>query len=330
MSKQYRNICFTKNNPDGEGEEAAQAFITYARAEIPTLAYITFQLEEGENGTPHYQGYAELSKNTAHGTVHHGLQRAHLEARKGSQEQAIAYANKEDTRVAGPWSWGEAKRQGKRTDLKDATDALRDGGMLAVRDNHPEQYVKFGNGLSRLHLSLNKYTRRAQPRVELLFGPAGVGKSRSVWDAEPQLVSIPNLNWFDGYEGEQAVLFDDFDGSRSECPLKHLLNCLDRYPLRIAVKGAHTLAQWIRVYITTNIHPRAWYDWSGREEQFPALERRFSKVTWWKSESAQPVVVTPGSDDWVRFWAGPPAVVPRQLNRFEDWAEVQQADKFNF
>lgn len=78
------------------------------------VKYAIWQLEVGENGTPHLQGYLELANGKSMSAVHAipGLARAALFERKGSAQQAIAYCSKEDSRVDGPWTFGTPSSQG--------------------------------------------------------------------------------------------------------------------------------------------------------------------------------------------------------------------------
>lgn len=327
-NRQIRNACFTLNNPTVEAPAFAQAV-----CDALSPSYLVFQLERGEQGTPHFQGYIEFKGPKSFKHVQRTLLSAHLESRRGSAAQAAAYCKKPDSRVDGPWEFGEISSQGRRTDLSDAVAALREGGMPLVLQRHPESYVKFGNGLRNLSVQLHKYDRRDPPEVTLLFGPPGVGKTHFAFDGEPLLVSIPgSLQWFDNYADEEAVLFDDFDGRRSSAPLKQLLNLLDRYPLMVPVKGSHVNFVARRIYITTNFHPRDWYDWSEREQQYAALKRRFSRVLWWKSAERDSVVtLIPSDDGWVRFWAGRVDPVPRELGPMDDYViHPDPVDYFNF
>lgn len=110
--------------------------------------------------------------------------------------------------------------------------------------------------------------------VEVLIGDAGVGKTRQVFEKEPDVFTVnPEDSFpFDGYDNEEAILIDDFEG---QLKYKHLLKILDGHQLRINVKGSHRYARWKRVYITTNEEPSKWY----QRGLTPALNRRLKKVT---------------------------------------------------
>ena len=76
--------------------------------DIDAVTGFVFQLEEGENGTPHFQGYVEFSKRMYTTGVQSLLApyRMSLLHAKGNKAQNYAYCTKEDTRTEGPWTYG--------------------------------------------------------------------------------------------------------------------------------------------------------------------------------------------------------------------------------
>ena len=52
------------------------------------------------------------------------------------------------------------------------------------------------------------------------------------------------------------MLFDDFDGW---VPFRTFLQWLDVYPLLLPVKGGFVVANYTKVYITSNLDPYVWY-----------------------------------------------------------------------
>ena len=88
-------------------------------------------MERGDEGTSHYQGYICFKFNkTLHAVKFNP--RAHWELRGGKHEEAKAYCSKEETRVDGPWTYGEEPQKGKRTDLLLLKERLDAG--VPVRD----------------------------------------------------------------------------------------------------------------------------------------------------------------------------------------------------
>ena len=100
------------------------------------VCYLCFQLElSPETNRLHLQGYVKFGKATRMATAKRilGDPGIHLEPMRGTIEQAIAYATKNETRVEGPFSYGAIPKseQGKRTDLHELRDGLAREGLTA-------------------------------------------------------------------------------------------------------------------------------------------------------------------------------------------------------
>lgn len=108
----------------------------------------------------------------------------------------------------------------------------------------------------------------------MFLGPPGSGKSRSAWNDFKVTYSHAGDRWFDGYDADERVLFDDFDGWKSGISYRKLLQLTDRYPMRVPVKGG--FVQWIpkMIIFTTNVHPERWYP----DEDYAPLERRIDDI----------------------------------------------------
>ncbi|AXL65944.1 replication-associated protein [False black widow spider associated circular virus 1] len=297
-----RNWLFTENNPTLNPNDFLESAKLWDH-----VRYIIFQQETGEGGTSHYQGYVEFSQPIRFAKVTGFLPRAHWEMRRGTSAQCIEYCSKLDTRVDGPWTYGDPgfSSQGSRSDLSGAIEALREGGLKRLREDCPEVYVKYHRGLHQLY-NAELPSRPRAPDVHLLFGPPGCGKTRFFYDNYPNSPSLAVTDgfWFDGYSGEDSVLIDDYDGKASRWTLSNLLRILDRYSIQVPIKGGFT--PWIptRIFITSNLHPSNWYDYSQRQQRYQALSRRFTRVTWWSSLQDSEDL-TPDSPRWEHFWAGP-------------------------
>jgi len=83
-----------------------------------------------------------------------------------------------------------------------------------------------------------------------------------------------NLQWWDGYDNQDAVLFDDFRGDF--CTFHYLLRVLDRYPMRVEVKGSSREFNSKRIYITSCYPPTEIYNKS--DEDVKQLIRRIDEI----------------------------------------------------
>lgn len=278
MSTKARHALFTYNNPTHTPEDF-QALLEAAER----VRYAIFQLEVGENGTPHYQGYVEYSSPQRFSYFHNNFARCHLEKRAGTREQARDYCRKEDTRQAGPWEVGNwsSGGSGSRTDLTGVVDACKTGSLKRVAEEHPDAILRYSKGIQLL-CRLHAPARADPPTVTLLYGLTGLGKTHFVnsrWPIGPvTFKKAPDTRWFDGYYAQDVLLLDDFSGASSKMSLAYVLQLLDRYPFDIEIKGDTVPLLATKIFITTNIHPSNWFKWNGRKIQYPALARRFHHV----------------------------------------------------
>lgn len=273
-----KNWMFTYNNP----VESPEDFTALLR-DWP-VKYAVFQLEIGENGTPHYQGYLEFETRKRLTTLRNKKQ-MHYEPRMGSQSQAREYCMKEDTRQDGPWEVGTfvPSSQGQRNDIITFRNAIQNGKRKReLIEEQPKMMARFPKFYS-LVVSSVAPPSRPDLSVRLNYGEAGTGKTRYAFDNFPleRLYTVPLSNgtmWFDGYDDQNVVLLDDFAGAASKFTLANTLRILDIYPLQVPIKGGYVWFNPTQIIITSNLHPRQWFNWHGRENQYAALCRRIHGV----------------------------------------------------
>lgn len=275
-SNPSRRWCFTYNNPENPPiyDEAVHKYLVY-------------QLEKGENkGTEHYQGYVHFKKPKRLSACVKWLPGAHFESARGSEAQCRAYCTKTETRVPdttfheyGAITLG----QGERTDLSTIQTLLKDGiEEVDLLERYPAQFVRYHKAFTYIR---NLYARKNQKLRSvvgfLLYGPTGSGKSYRVWQREsfsPAKLFAPDLSkgtlWWDGYDGQGAILLDDYNG---QVDVTTLLRLLDGYPLSLPIKGSFTVAAYTTVYFTSNKKAQDWYP-QASTEHLDALTRRLKFI----------------------------------------------------
>jgi len=243
---------------------------------------LVYQLESGGNsGYRHFQGYVEYHRERAFSAVKKDFGVAvHIEPAIGSRGDNYKYCTKEETRVDGPWEFGDwtdkEAGQGRRSDLHDAKERLDAGSTMAdVARGCFTSFVRNTRGLTA-YRALTSGKRKWVPHVFFLWGDTGVGKSRWAYDRDPGAYWKPPASlWWDFYDGERTVVLDDLRDT--DVSLSTLLRWLDRYPLLLPVKGAHTQFLAREIIITTNVPLEKWY--GGKDGlPLPELERRMSHV----------------------------------------------------
>jgi len=111
-----------------------------------------------------------------------------------------------------------------------------------------------------------------EKQVNVYWGRTGSGKSRRAWeeaglDAYPK---DPNTKFWDGYQGQEHVVMDEF---RGKIDISHLLRWLDRYPVNVECKFGGVTLRAKRIWITSNKDPRLWFP-ELDQETLDALLRR--------------------------------------------------------
>lgn len=285
MGERKRNWVITINNP----QESPNDLLERLPA-LTNFRYLVFQKELGEEGTDHYQGYMEFTNAKSLSWMKSNVcPRGHYEARRGSRDQAREYCMKEESRTDGPWEAGEWASQGTRTDIKTFKDEILLGKRQRdLLDTHTLQMAKFPKFYGTVK---SLYRPRREPEsfvgVILLYGAPGKGKTRYVVENYPDYWEAAigsGLQWFDGYDMHNVVLLDDFAGKMSNVRLDTTLKVLDRYVRQVPIKGGHVWWKPNLIFITTNIHPRSWYNWQDREAHYAALGRRIKEIYWYKQD----------------------------------------------
>lgn len=262
---------FTINNP--ESNEVPNAW--------PDVAYAVWQREVGAAGTEHLQGYVVFEGPKRRTWTNRSCTPGFWEPRKGSHHQAKHYNTKPHAscqcvhceanrqgRLAGPWELGEeqvSSQQGKRNDLLVLKRKLDEGKTeteIATSDETFPVWCKYRHVVKAYRVLTRQNARDWATFTTVYWGPPGVGKTRralSEAGLEAYWLPKPSPNqtaWFDGYEGQEVVVIDEFYGW-----LARDLMCrmCDRYPLLVQTKGGTVPFLPKKIIITSNEHPCAWW-----------------------------------------------------------------------
>lgn len=265
MTQRSRNYCFTINNWTEDD------FLDMSDLEYNGADYVIIGFEVGEEGTEHLQGYIEFGNPIRLKTLKKINNRAHYEARKGKQSQAIAYCQKDGIYI----EFGEKSCQGKRTDLEEVRNMIIEGydDRSIVLVARSWQAI---NSLDRLKSKLlDGRDDNIKPRVHWFYGDTGTGKTKTAKELcnfNYDLVGYNN-NFFIGYTGNKTVIFDDF---RGEIPFNLLLNMLDYGKCTINTKGGWMHFGATEIFITSSKEPSDCYP--HQNENLKQLTRRIDEI----------------------------------------------------
>lgn len=240
---QSRRWTFTINNYD-------ELTIEHLRSILKTdkVRYAIFGREVGEQGTPHLQGYIGFATPQRLAALKRMHPRGHYEKAKGNEQQNYDYCSKEGDFE----EFGERSQQGKRTDLSDAVETLKNGTLANVAEEHPETYIKFYRGLAAWKLAMDQSYSHHEVRGIWIWGPPGSGKSHAAREKYPDAYIKPQNKWWDGYQGQEAVILDDLDTAT----LGHYLKIwTDKYATTGETKGGTINLRYKVLIITSNYTP---------------------------------------------------------------------------
>lgn len=257
-----RRIVFTKNNWTQEDKEALLSECKFS--------YVIIGEEVGEQGTPHLQGYAEFEKKAKWAPIAKKYKMFCELAR--TQKEAIEYCKKGgnfEERGTPRLEGGEAEKSRWRKIIQQAEE----GKLEEIKEENPEVYL-------RCYTTLNKIKQSkmaAIPELEnldnlWLWGPPGVGKSRTARDTAKVFYPKPLNKWWDGYQYEDFVIIDDWE---KDCHLGHYIKIwADRYDFIAETKGGSMRIRPKHIIVTSNYSP----DECFLGEELSAVRRRFRVI----------------------------------------------------
>lgn len=263
-----RNWCWTLNL-EGPGALDDDLHLLCWRPPVSApdgVRYLCAQREIGESGNNHWQGYVEFTGAVSMAGAKKRLRtnRVHIEARLGTQEEAVNY-----TRKDGGTDWFELgvltiNQSGKRNDLDLIRERL-DGGtsMATIASEHFGPWCRY-RAAFQSYATLRQSIREEKPKTSYYFGPPGSGKTAAAFasvDARSVYFTsfVRGQNaWMDGYDPlvHTTVIIDDFNSS---VQYGVLLRILDRYPLWLPVKGGSVNFVAKNIVITSNLRPEMQY-----------------------------------------------------------------------
>lgn len=269
--RRVRNYCFTLF-----GYTPAIVAKLLEAVDDGPIKYLIMQ-EEISPGTErvHLQGYMELTAARTMSSIKRALEMPtlHLEERRGTQAQAIAYCRKEETRRPNGGDWEKGTKKGIRGN--GAIQLVIAGtDMKVIAEEFPAEYVRSFRGLVALQLILSE--ERTWPmEIHIYYGQTGTGKSYEARRKYSEAYWLPlpgkrQVMWWPNYHGEEVVIIDEY---REQISFPRILVLLDRYPMKVQMKGGFYQFSSRIIVFTTNIDPENWY--SDSVEDRTPLMRRF-------------------------------------------------------
>lgn len=237
------------------------------------IQYVRGQLEQGESGLIHWQLFFTFKTKKSLGQVRATWAPfiGHWELTRSAA--AEEYVWKEDTRLEEPFEFGT--RAFRRNSGPDWALVRQNAEVGNYEDIPPDLFVRYYGNIIKICAASLQPTGMDRT-CSVFWGGTHTGKSYRAWqEAGIQAYSKdPRTKFWDGYGNQSAVVLDEFRGA---IDISHLLRWLDKYPVRVEVKGSSVPLCATRFFITSNLHPSRWFP-ELDSETYSALARRLEII----------------------------------------------------
>ncbi len=298
-AKRLRQWVVTLNNPTAEEREwIADLVVADGR-----FRYVVGQYEVGANGTEHWQGYVQVKVGKTHDAMRGMMPRCWMEPRRANHEKARHYALKPhdecncehctSARALPNNGWADPRdeteqgdpvvAQGQRSEIEDVMARVREGASdQEIAQEFPGSWVRYHRAFERYRAILQPVERTWITNTTVLYGPPGSGKTHKAlqlagpgayWVTYGTSSGAPQ--YYDGYDGQECVVFDEFFG---QIRRQEMCKLLDRYPCNVPTRGGQQ--PWLakRVIITSNDAPVEWWRRLGLGPMARRLEGEYGRV----------------------------------------------------
>ena len=239
--------------------------------DLTKATYTVGQLEKGENGTLHLQFFQNFKTPVSLAHYKKVLPAAHCEPAIG--DKAREYCQKTESRVEGPWEYGVKPLQ--RNSKADWEEVYLNAKRGRIEDIPADIRVRCYSQLKKIEKDHLVVKDSNNVRGVWIYGPSGVGKSRSARrdypDAYPKLCN----KWWDGYQGQKNVIMDDI-GPEHKVLAQQLKIWSDRYGCILETKGGALTSTYENFVVTSQYTIEEIF---GDDKQtIEALRRRFKVI----------------------------------------------------
>jgi len=220
----------------------------------PDISYIKGQLECADSGFLNWQLVFHCTRKQSLRSVREQFGPWHFELTRSAA--AEDYVWKEATRVEGTqFELGvKPMRRNSVTDWESVWSSAVTGDFGSIpADVRIRSY--FALRAIRAEFLLPVGIIRT---CNIYWGRSGTGKSRKAWERGglESYPKDPRTKFWCGYSGQKNVIIDEFRGG---IDIAHVLRWLDRYPVRVEIKGSSVPLCAEAFWITSNTHPSQWW-----------------------------------------------------------------------
>lgn len=218
-----------------------------------------FQIEKGGNcETTHIQGFIVFKHPMTWSTFKNYFPCAHFNRAISRSSDCVQYCSKLDTRIDGPFKDGDIVDQGGRTDIKEFLGMIDNGcSNKDLKEYFPTLYLHEYNKIEKIRNEnvFDKFKKTYRNvEVTYVYGPSRCGKSSYIVKkyGYGNFYNVDTYRYgpYDGYSGEDVIVFDEFH-SQVEITLFNKL--LDGHPVQLPCRFENKWACYTKIYIISNL-----------------------------------------------------------------------------
>lgn len=318
---QGRKWQLTFNNPIEKGFTHER--IKEELDKLKSVVYWCMADEIGnEEETHHTHLFIAFSSAVRFSTLKNLFETTHLERANGTAQENRDYVTKEgkwaetekaETKIEGTFEeWGEMpiEQQGRRNIESAILEMIQDGATNAEILFAFPDYLRGMRDVEFVRQALKHEQYRDKWRdleTVYIFGATGAGKTRSVMDGYgySNVFAVNNYKHpFDGYFGENVLLFDEF---ASGIRIQDMNNYLDGYPIALPARYSNKQACYEKVFIISNLGLLEQYkhEQETQSEVWQAFLRRIHKVIRFMKDGTRQEYITQdyikGTGNWIEL-----------------------------
>ncbi|UYD39129.1 MAG: replication associated protein [Wigfec virus K19_593] len=185
---------------------------------------------------------------------------------------------------------GRKPSQGERMDLDRIKKTIINGKSVDdITMEDPYLHHKYGRTMEKIEdIVMRKRKRTEMTKGIWFWGSTGRGKSHRTFTPhmdEDFYLYKNDKGWWDGYNGQDLVIINEFRGS---IPFAEMLELCDKWPYKVSRRGREPMPFTSKkIIVNSSMHPKDIYP-NLLNESFLQLERRFE-------------IINIGANDWSQF-----------------------------
>lgn len=224
------------------------------------------------DGYHHWQFVAHFAKPIRLGGVRKLFGPYHAEP--CLSKAALTYVWKDATSVPGS-RFELGNKPVERSAAKDWDKVWDDAKAGSLQTIPADIRIRSYHTLKRIAKDYCQAPFREGIKVFVYWGATATGKSHRMFEESYSGGIIPYVKasttkWWDGYQGQERVIIDEFRGQIS---IEHVLKWFDKYPCYVEEKGGQVALKANEFWICSNLHPEQWYPTMDIESKAALLRR---------------------------------------------------------